>query len=179
MTPTTYLESTNGQDEIRRLDNALHLGGMRAGAGVYATKSLVLLIDSTLAHGRDKHGELRLVDQIVDLGEHTVSNGASVHENDGVLGAAQVLEHDVDDIVLLLRRIGRLGEVNGRLEALSLNLGLHHVGGQHDVHGPRADVALAQRMVNLVGNVSRVVELGDVARDLGAHVGKDIEVAVS
>jgi hypothetical protein len=34
-------------------------------------------------------------------------------------------------------------------------------------------------MVNLLGDLGRLVQAGDVARNLRAHVGEDIEVAIA
>lgn len=56
---------------------------------------------------------------------------------------------------------------------------MDHIGREHDVDGSRADVANSESMVDLSGDFGRVGELGNFTGDLGAHVGKDVEIAVS
>lgn len=173
------LEATNGEDEIRRLDSILGTGRVGTSTCIYATKVVVLFVDGALAHGRDKDGQFALFDELVHFIENVVSNGAGVNENDGLLRGVKIAHNDVDDVVFPLGLILGLREVDGRVEASTLNLSLGHVGGHHDVDGLGANEALAQAVVNLYSNVGRVVELGDVAGNVGAHVGKDVEVAIA
>lgn len=174
-----HLESAYREDKIGRLNDGLDLLGKRAVASVDTAVAGMLFIEGALAHGGHEDGEARGAYEGVHLVEHPVADGAGVEQDDGMLCGAEVLEGDIDNVVLLLDIVLRLGKVDRGRESVALDLGLHHVGREHDVDGTGLDPALTQGMVDLVGNVGRAVELGDVARDLGAHVGKDVEVAVA
>lgn len=62
----------------------------------------MLFVDSALAHGSDKDGEVGLFDEVMDLLKDTMANGTSINKNDGVLCSSEVLENDVDDVVFTL-----------------------------------------------------------------------------
>lgn len=152
---------------------------MRAVTGVNTAIVAVGLIHGALAHGSDKDWEVGLVNELMNLIHNTMSNSTSIDKKDRLLSSIDSLEHFLNDKVLLLEVIVRLRHVNGGVESGALNLGLDHIGREHDVDGPREQPARSQGMVNLLSNLGGVVELGDLARDLGAHVGKDVEVAIA
>ena len=174
-----YLESSDGKDQVRRLHHILCLARIRPLAGVETAIVAVLFIDGALAHGCDERGQVGLFDEIMDLLEDAVADSAGIHEDYRPLGLAQTPDHDIDDVVLLFRVVAWLRKVNRLLQPSPLDLGLDAIGRQHDVDGARPDPTLTQSIVDLVGNLGRIVELGDVAGDLRAHVGEDVEVAVA
>jgi hypothetical protein len=139
----------------------------------------VVLIHSTLTHGGDKDGKVELVDELVNLLHNTVADSTRVDKNDRALSSVHSLEDLFNDEVLVSGVVLRLRQVDGGVKSSTLNLLLDHVGRDHDVDGTRAKPASAESSIDLLGNLGGLVEFGDVARDLSAHVGKDIKVAVS
>lgn len=87
----------------------------------------------------------------------TMTNGTSIDQNDRLLGRPEVLQNNVDDVILLFGIVCGLGEVDGCLEPTAFDLRLHHVCGQHQIHGTRLDEALTQSMVDLVSDLGRSV----------------------
>lgn len=152
---------------------------MRAGTGIDTAVVGVLLVDCTLTHGGNEDGEVGLVEKLVDLVDNTVADGASIDKDDRVLGGSESVEYLVDDKVFTLGVVLGLRHVNRSLKASTLDLGLNHVGGKHDVDGARADPAISESSIDLLSNLGGLVQLSDIARDLRADVGKDVKVAIS
>jgi len=139
----------------------------------------VVLVHSTLTHGGDKDGKVELVDELVNLLDNTVADSTRVDKNDRALSSVHSLEDLFNDKVLVSGVVLRLRQVDRGVKSSTLNLLLDHVGRDHDVDGTRAEPASAESSIDLLGNLGGLVEFGDVARDLSAHVGKDIKVTVS
>lgn len=139
----------------------------------------MFFINSTFSHRSDKDREICLFDEIMNLIKNTMTDSTSIDKDDRVLCGTEIFEDNVNDICFALRIIWRLRQVNWFLESGTFYLGLDHIGGEHDVNGSRTNEANAEGMVDLSSNFGRVSELGHFARDLSAHVGKDVEVAVS
>jgi hypothetical protein len=173
------LESTNGEKEIRLLDDGLGTGRVRAVTSKDTTVVGVVLVHSTLTHGGNKDGKVELVNKLVNLLDNAVADGARVDEDDRALGSVHGLEDLLNNEVLVTGVILGLRQVDRGVEAGTLNLLLNHIGRDHDVNGARAKPASAEGSVDLLGNLRGLVELGDIAGDLRAHVGKDIEVTVT
>lgn len=173
------LQGTNGEKEIRFLDNGLGTRRMRAVTGKDTAIVGVVLVYCTLTHGGNKYREVELVNKLVNLFDNTVADGAGVDQDHRALGGVHGLEDLVNNKVLVARVVLWLRQVNRGVEASALNLFLDHVGRNHDVDRTRAEPAGAESSVDLFGNLRRLVELGDVARDLRAHVGKDVKVTVA
>lgn len=173
------LEATDGQHKVGRLNDVADLRRIGTLTGVDTTIVGVVLVDGGLAHGSHEDGQVGLLQEGVDLGEDTVADGTGIDEDDGLLGLRKSLDDEVDNVVLALGLVGHVGQVDGSVETSTLDLGLHHVGGEHDVDRAGLDPALTQGVVDLLGDLGGVVQLGNVARDHGAHVGKDVEVAVA
>jgi hypothetical protein len=173
------LQSTNGEKEIRVLDNGLGTSRVRAVTSKDTTIVGVVLVHCALAHGGDKDREVELVNKLVNFFDNTVADSARVDEDDRALGGVHGLEDLVNNKVLVARVVLGLRKVNGGVETGTLNLLLDHIGRDHDVDGTRAEPAGAESSVDLLGNLRGLVELGDVAGDLRAHVGKDVEVTVA
>lgn len=173
------LESTDGEKEVRLLDNGLGTGRVRTVTSKDTTVVGVVLVHGTLTHRGNKDGKVELVNKLVNLLNNAVADCARVDEDDRALGSVHGFEDLLNNEVLVARVVLRLRQVNGGVEAGTLNLLLDHIGRDHDVNGTRAEPASAEGSVDLLGNLRGLVELGDVARDLRAHVGKDIEVTVA
>lgn len=175
----TYLEGTDCQNQVRRLNNVLNLRRVRSVAGIDTTICWVFFVNSTFTHRSDKDGEICLFDEVVNFVKDTMTNGTSIDKDDRVLCGTEVLENDVNDVCFALGIIWRLRQVNWLLEPGTFYLGLDHIGGKHDVDGSRTDEANSEGMVNLSSDFGRVGELGHFTGDLSAHVGEDVEITVS
>jgi hypothetical protein len=173
------LESANGDEQIRLLDDLLDSGRMRSLTSKDTTIVGVVFVHSALAHGGDKDGELELVDELMHLLDDTMTDGTSINQDDRSGSSVHGLEDLLDDKVLALGVVLRLCHVDGGLKASTLDLFLNHIGGEHDVDGAGLEPASAESVINLLSNLGRLVELGHVAGDLGAHVGEDVEVAIA
>jgi hypothetical protein len=139
----------------------------------------VLFVNSTFAHRSDKDWEICLFNEVMNLVKDTVTDSTSIDEDDRALRSTEILENNIDDVCFTLRIVWRLGQVNWLLESGTFYLGLDHVGRKHDVDGSRANEANTKGMVDLGSDFGRIGELGHFAGDLSAHVGKDVEVAIS
>lgn len=152
---------------------------MRAVTSEDTTIVGVVLVHSTLTHGGNKDGKVELVNELVNLLDNTVTDSTRVDKDDRALSGVHSLEDLINDEVLVTGVVLRLRQVDGGVKPSTLNLLLDHIGRDHDVDGTRAEPASAESSIDLLGNLGGLVELGDVARDLSAHVGKDIKVTVS
>lgn len=173
------LESTNGEKEIGILDNGLGTGRVRTVTSKDTTVVGVVLVHSTLTHGSDENRKVELVNELVNFLNNTVADSTRVDEDDGALSSVHGLEDLLDNEVLVSGIVLGLREVDRGVETGTLNLLLDHIGRDHDVNGTRAEPARAKSSIDLLSNLGGLVELGNVARDLRAHVGKDIEVTVA
>jgi hypothetical protein len=173
------LESTNGEKKVRLLDDGLGTGRVRAVTSKDTTVVGVVLVHSSLTHRGNKDRKVELVNKLVNLLDNAMADGARINKDDRALGSVHGLEDLLNNEVLVAGVVLRLRQVDGGVEAGTLNLLLNHIGRDHDVNGARAEPASAEGSVDLLGNLRGLVELGDVAGDLRAHVGKDIEVTVA
>lgn len=152
---------------------------MRAVASEDTTIVWVVLVHSTFTHGGNKDGKVELVNELVNLLDNTMADSTRIDKDDRALSSVHSLEDLINDEVLVTGVVLRLRQVDGGVKSSTLNLLLDHIGRDHDVDGARAEPASAESSIDLLGNLGGLVELGDVARDLSAHVGKDIKVTVS
>jgi hypothetical protein len=173
------LKSTNGEKKIGILDNGLGTGRVRTVTSKDTAVVGVVLVHGTLTHGSDENRKVELVNELVDFLNNTVADSTRVDEDDGALSSVHGLEDLLDNEVLVSGIVLGLREVDRGIEAGTLNLLLDHIGGDHNVNGTRAEPARAEGSIDLLSNLGGLVELGNVARDLRAHVGKDIEVTVA
>jgi hypothetical protein len=102
---------------------------MRSFSSIDATVTRVFFVDSAFAHRGDEYWQLRFLDEIVDLVQDTMANGASIHENKGTLSPNKIFHDNIDNIVLGFWIIRGLGEIDGGLKSSPLNLGLDHISG--------------------------------------------------
>lgn len=172
------LDGTNADDKIGGFDTLADTG-VGTVTCVHTTVVGKGLVDSALTHGSNKSGDAGLSDQLVGLLQSTVPDCASIDKDDRVLSSVKVLEDNIDDIVLLLLRVGRPLEVQGGLQPLTLDLLLDDIGRQSDVDRTREHVALLNGVVDQGSSLVGVIEHGNRARDLAAHVGKGVEVAIA
>lgn len=173
------LESANGDEQVRLLDDLLDSGRVRSIASKDTTIIGMVFVHSALAHGSDKDGKLKLVDELMHLLDDAMSDGAGIDQDDRAGSGVHGLEDLFDDKVLALGVVLGLCHIDGGLKASTLNLFLNHIGGEHDVDGAGLEPASAESGINLFSNLGRLGELGHVARNLGAHVGEDIEIAIA
>lgn len=135
------------------------------GAATSINTSVVgmVLVDGTLAHWGHEHGEVGLVDELVNFLDDAMSDSTGINKNDGMLGSGKVFEDLGDDEVFGFGVIFGFRHVNGGREAGTFDLGLDHIGGEHDVDGLGTEPAGLQGVIDLVCDLGGVVELGHLA----------------
>lgn len=116
----------------------------------YTAIALVVFGDRRLAHGSCVNWKFRLLDELRSFLANTMSDGASIKENDGVVvGFLNQLNDFVKDVAFDLSVIlGRL-DVEGCEKTLAGDLLVNEIGGEHEVGGATEDDTFCENTINL------------------------------
>lgn len=108
-----------------------------------------------------------------------MADGTGVYQDDWGLCGIHGLKDKIQDVFLLGLVVLTLAQIKWDSEPCTLNLLLHHIGWQCDVHWSGLDPTLLECVVDESCGIIGGVELDEHAGDLLGHVGEDTEVSIA